>query len=56
MKQIVTLFVQYDEKMQNLFRKNVVKIKKSKDCDLAKFAFILYNLHVKLGQSLRIPK
>ena len=49
---IVTVFVQYNGKMQIPSRKNVIKLKKSKDCDLAKFAFILYNLHVKLGRSL----
>jgi len=32
-----------------------MKIKKSKETDLVKFAFILYNLHVKLGQSLGMP-
>lgn len=52
MKLFVTAFVQCDGKMTSPFRKNVVKIKKSEDRDLVKFVFILYNLHVKLGQSL----
>ena len=53
MKLFVTRFVQDDGKNAKAFRKNVIKIKKSKDCDLVKFAFILYNLHVKLGRSLK---
>jgi len=55
LKLFVTQFVQGAEKTMRRFEKNVMKIKKSKETDLVKFAFILYNLHVKLGQSLGMP-